>query len=69
MKPPKCKLCGERHWKLCKKEVMPAAGNTQTVVEKTLAAIVKPSGAFDRVAYQREYMRKWRARKNTGSKS
>lgn len=48
--------------------VAPVAGATSgsampTKVEKPLSVKVAGS-SFDRVAYQREYMRKWRAKKN-----
>jgi hypothetical protein len=71
MEAPKCPLCGERHWRPpCPvlQSSKPSRKPTTRPVEKTAAhstsseRIEPPKPAFDRVAYQRDYMRARRAR-------
>ena len=58
----RCKVCGHRHWLI---EVHIFTDSAKPTKAKKPAAVVptptaKP--AFDRVAYQREYMRRRRAK-------
>jgi hypothetical protein len=70
MEAPKCKLCGERHWGLCPSNESPEPIKIEDLTPpqqlKLLKALlddprIEDKGKFDRTAYQREYMRKWRA--------
>jgi len=59
MEAPKCRVCHERHWsRVCPVVVahVPVASPVRTPKTEP-AKIIK----FDRIAYQREYMRRWRA--------
>ena len=66
MDKPKCRLCGHKHWG--DEHVWPDEPKTETLypvigVEGTDYVTVKSGKKkFDRVAYQREYMRKRRAK-------
>lgn len=68
----KCEICGSRHhprqahvWPETKTAAAPLAPKLETEVsEKGAESAAAPK--FDRVAYQREYMRKWRANKRKG---
>lgn len=75
MKAPKCRICLEAHWGLCPtssrgREIAAAAvkdGQRTTVLSAQASVPVgvasNPREAkFDRVAYQREYMRDYRKR-------
>ena len=69
----------ERHWGLCPSKVSgahPAERNrarsaslTMATLPKFISAVVQPAASsavttrFDRTGYQKEYMRKWRAKK------
>lgn len=46
MEKPKCKICGERHW----------SSERCRLVERS----APKAPGFDRRAYMREYMRRWR---------
>ena len=67
MQHPKCRTCGERH----KFGPCPQIQNAPSVrltrappVGLTAApAAVDARAKFDRVSYQREYMRRWRAQR------
>jgi hypothetical protein len=79
MESPKCKICKERHYGLCKTASLDGITVSkakfelpkpiildvnlkiaaETVSVKTLRELKK---AFDRTAYQREYMRKRRSK-------
>lgn len=75
MDAPKCRACGKREWNhvcgsgappLVVPEYLAEAAREQykgpfIVSGPILAAPRAPRGTFDRVAYQREYMRKRRA--------
>jgi hypothetical protein len=78
MEAPKCRDCGERHWprQPCRakdKSNLPKITIGPPITIEDVAEIIsrgaeigvsdslKPT--FDRVAYQREYMKKWRAAK------
>ena len=65
---PKCKICGERH-RLgpCDGKTMPRVrkdtpAEAQKQAKEREAADGKKGTPFDRKAYQREYMRGYRAR-------
>ncbi len=63
MDKPKCKVCGKSHWShedhVWSKEVVPRLPEKFEGIEIT---DVDDKPKFDRVAYQREYMRKRRAK-------
>jgi hypothetical protein len=73
MHAPRCRICGVRHWL---SEPCRFAGTepVATGIPKTpVAAVDQPRprvrrkakrGTFDRTAYQRDYMRKWRAKRH-----
>ena len=88
MEAPKCKLCGQRHYGLCRAQEPQVVTRIKsppggTVTNATVDELHHRAfgdagkafqqafregiqkGAFDRVAYQREYMRKWRAKRKT----
>lgn len=66
MDAPKCKLCGGRHWGGCaiteRKVIASEAPTTILMSEPNDPTNFEPKIKFDRVAYQREYMRKRRAK-------
>ena len=72
MEAPKCKICGQRHYGLCPQAKGGEAnipGHDSRASEddanKTQPRAAKKRavrGSFDRKAYQREYMRKRRAK-------
>lgn len=72
MEAPKCKICGQKHYGLCKNMTVgfdTAAPNgdhsAHVIVEdgKVADVVLIPAGEkFDRLKYQREYMRKKRAK-------
>lgn len=74
MEAPKCKICGERHWG---HECGAIAPKTAKIIPKTkplltikrenpiitgLKEVIEYTKKFDRNAYQRDYMRKRRAK-------
>lgn len=60
MDNPKCRICGERHQGLiCTKTNIAEGPDVSVKPVKT----PETKKAFDRKAYQREYVRKWRQRK------
>lgn len=79
---PKCKVCGSSHFGAAHvwKTLGAAIQDGDVVIRKIVAArtpvaqaradgleaVVKKASSFDRVAYQREYMRKRRADDKTG---
>ena len=79
MTPPKCRLCGKEHWsnEPHRFEGAPNARKPRETEEENGVdkgpgyihdqRLVDPgphkNEGFDRKAYQREYMRKWRARR------
>lgn len=69
MEKPKCRLCGERHYGLCpvsSREAMKAAvvvAKIENVIPAGEPPIRREGPQFDRVTYQREYMRRYRARR------
>jgi hypothetical protein len=64
MKAPKCRLCGDHHWGTCFANVPPAplTKSPEKAIEPQVSEAM-PKPPFDRIAYQRDYMRKWRANK------
>jgi hypothetical protein len=71
MEAPKCRICGQRHWGIvCALEKSsrgePEAANLRATKSQANAVVApsprEPNPKFDRVAYQREYMRKRRAK-------
>ena len=80
--PPLCKICqpprrhwkGERHWFDEAGKVTPQqfkaprkTSKSKPAAKSKDAVAVTPEAKFDRNAYQREYMRKWRAKKPKGA--
>jgi len=71
MEAPKCKLCGERHYGLCARTKQKAAIVAAAIVERATPESPDdfaprkraPNGTFDRNAYQREWMRRYRAKR------
>ncbi len=60
MEAPKCKICGERHYSLCRVATLNTGQANREAILNSLR-IEPPKPTFDRTAYQREYMRKRRA--------
>ena len=67
MDAPKCRLCGERHYGRCQKFAEPVEKPRKAVPIVEITARSEGNGAakFDRNAYQRELMRKRRAKAKT----
>jgi len=61
MEAPKCKICGEKHYGLCK-GVVHRLSTEPVKGSDLLHGHTEPLVKFDRTAYQREYMRKKRAK-------
>lgn len=59
MEKPKCKMCGERHWS---REACTFDAAARQVRIEAAETAIRPHLKFDKVAYQREYMRKRRAK-------
>lgn len=66
MDAPKCLKCGTRHWSRqpcpVDKEQVTKPVPAPKPVAKPAPTPAKKVGGFDRVVYQREYMRRYRAR-------
>ena len=70
MDKPKCRLCGHKHWgdeHVWPDDKMPIFPRDRKVPDKKVETsdipeAKHPKKKFDRVAYQREYMRKRRAK-------
>jgi hypothetical protein len=70
MEAPKCLKCGTRHWsrQTCPADEgkvtkpAPAPKSVAPPPAKPTPTPAKKVGGFDRVVYQREYMRRYRAR-------
>ena len=66
MDKPTCKVCGKKHWSH-EDHVWPAEVPPKKIEkvypQSTDNGVVIHKKKFDRVAYQREYMRKRRAKK------
>jgi hypothetical protein len=67
MEAPKCLFCETRHWpwQPCPKakEFAAASAVAKTELVRKAIGVPRNKGKFDRNAYQREYMRKWRKKK------
>jgi hypothetical protein len=62
---PKCKLCGDRHFGLCAdagraRKAQKAPHQPKAVREGKPKPKAPVRGKFDRVAYQRDYVKRWR---------
>ena len=60
MDAPVCRLCGKKHWKTCGAVGVVAARDAVDVPARVRFP-TPPQAGFDRVGYQREYMRVYRA--------
>jgi hypothetical protein len=67
MDAPRCRICGTRHWlsEPCKALAVAEPVAAVTAIDQVRPRVRRKAkrGTFDRTAYQREYMRKWRARR------
>ena len=78
MTPPKCRLCGKEHWShephvfkeassresgKAEKEDGVDKGSRDIHDQRLVDSRPHKNEGFDRKAYQREYMRKWRAKR------
>jgi len=69
MDAPRCRICGASHWlnEPCSFTVdQPVAADAGVAVTGRPRVRRKAKrGTFDRTAYQRDYMRKWRGRQRS----
>lgn len=75
MDAPKCKLCGERHYGLCRQKGGEATARANTSAIQVRPPVVSPkkpaAGAkskFDRNAYHRDYMRDYMRKRRKAQK-
>ena len=57
MKAPKCRICGKEHW-----THEPHQFEVANAFAEETRNFTSPDGRFDRNAYQRAYMKAYRAR-------
>lgn len=80
MEAPKCKICGERHYGVCtvygtndaitvslKPEVKMTKQGKPTSFTEHLSIVEKPK--FDRVAYQKAYMKEYHKKRRAALKA
>ena len=72
MDAPRCRICGTRHWLSEPCKLVAVADPVAAIMNKGVNQDnqVRPRvrrkakrGTFDRTAYQKDYMRKWRAKR------